>query len=58
MMYFDWASTQYIQKVRHGEMKVGTVKIHNITQVIQYIQVTLLCTSILWYYGTMVHVEG
>ena len=26
-MYFDWAFTQYIQKVRHGEMKVGTVKI-------------------------------
>ena len=27
IMYFDWALTQYIQKVRHGEMKVGTVKI-------------------------------
>ena len=26
-MYFDWVPTQYIQKVRHGEMKVGTVKI-------------------------------
>ena len=26
-MYFDWAFTQYIQKVKHGEMKVGTVKI-------------------------------
>ena len=26
-MYLDWAFTQYIQKVRHGEMKVGTVKI-------------------------------
>ena len=27
MMYFDWVRTQYIQKGRHGEMKVGTVKI-------------------------------
>ena len=26
-MYFDWASAQYIHKVRHSEMKVGTVKI-------------------------------
>ena len=26
-MYLYWALTQYIQKVRHGEMKVGTVKI-------------------------------
>ena len=27
ILYFDWAFTQYTQKVRHGEMKVGTVKI-------------------------------
>ena len=30
-MYFDWDFTQYIQKVRHGEMKVGTVKIASYT---------------------------
>ena len=26
-MYFDWALTQYIQKGRHSEIRVGTVKI-------------------------------
>ena len=27
ILYFDWDLTPYIQKVRHGEMKVETVKI-------------------------------
>ena len=26
-MYFHWALTQYIQKGRHSEIRVGTVKI-------------------------------
>ena len=27
IMYFHWAFTQYIQKGRHSEIRVGTVKI-------------------------------
>ena len=49
-MYFDWAFTQYIQKVRHGEMKVGTVKLVSPFKKPQYLA---LRDAILIYYNIL-----